>query len=133
MFDPERLDRAASALADAAWKLDDSVRRLTGRVEAEVAGSARGWKGPAADRFLGESEDRSNRMRRAADRMRKNATAPFVAVEINGNRFERVRAIEAPGHVERVNAAMADKYWTDIFVRFMSHPLTMRLKPDEGA
>jgi len=70
---------------------------------------------------------------RATHRMRNNATAPFVAVEISGTRFERVRAIEAPESVERVNAAMADKYWTDFLVRLVSHPLTMRLKPDEGA
>ena len=30
---------------------------------------------------------------------------------------------------ERVAAAMADKYWSDIFVRFFAHPLTLRLKP----
>ena len=29
-----------------------------------------------------------------------------------------------------VAAAMADKYWSDIFIRWFPHPLTLRLVPD---
>ena len=31
---------------------------------------------------------------------------------------------------EKVAAAMGDKYWSDVFVRFFSHPLTLRLAPE---
>jgi hypothetical protein len=43
-----------------------------------------------------------------------------------------VRATLAPEMVERVQAAMADKYWTqaDFIVRRMSHPYTLRLEPE---
>jgi len=70
---------------------------------------------------------------RAADRMRQNATAPLIAVRIGGREYEHVRAEEATGMVERVAAAMREKYWTDLFVRYMPHPLTMRLAPDAHA
>jgi hypothetical protein len=64
---------------------------------------------------------------RAAGRIERNTTAPDVGVEIAGQRFNRVRAESAPEMVERVADAMADKYWSDVFVRLFSHPLTMRL------
>jgi hypothetical protein len=64
---------------------------------------------------------------RAAERIERNTTTPHVGVKIAGQEFDRVRAESVPELAERVAAAMADKYWTDIFVRFFSHPLTMRL------
>jgi hypothetical protein len=68
---------------------------------------------------------------RAADRLKKNTTAPYLGVKIAGQQFERVKAEEAPEMVNAVAAAMADKYWSDLFVRFMSHPLTLRLTLEE--
>ena len=56
--------------------------------------------------------------RRAATRFEKNTTAPFVKVRISGHEFDHVRAEPAPEMAERVAAAMAAKYWSDLF-----HPL----------
>ena len=65
--------------------------------------------------------------RRAASRFEKNTQAPWVKVRIAGHEFDRVRAESAPDMADRVAAAMADKYWTDILVRYSSHPLIVRL------
>ena len=66
---------------------------------------------------------------RAAERIEKNSTAPQVKVKIAGQEFDAVKAESAPDMVAPVAAAMKEKYWTDIFVRGMDHPLTMRLTP----
>jgi hypothetical protein len=68
---------------------------------------------------------------RAAERVEANTTAPYLGVQVAGQRFDRVRGVPAPEFAERVAKAMADKYTSDIFVRFMSHPLTLRLVPEE--
>jgi hypothetical protein len=68
---------------------------------------------------------------RAADRVTKNKTAPYLAVKIAGQQFDRVKGEEAPGMAKSVSEAMASKYWNDIFVHWMSHPLTLRLIPEE--
>jgi hypothetical protein len=65
--------------------------------------------------------------RRAASRFEKNTQAPWVKVRIAGREFDRVRAQPAPDMADRVAAAMAEKYWTDILVRYSSHPLIVRL------
>ncbi len=70
---------------------------------------------------------------RAAGRMQQHTGAPFVAVRIGGREYERVRAEEATPMIERVQAAMAEKYPTDLFVRYMTHPLTMRFQPEPAA
>ena len=67
---------------------------------------------------------------RAAGRVECNSTAPFLGVEVAGQRFEHVRGVPAPDDAERVAKAMADKYTSDIFVRVFSHPLTLRLVPE---
>ena len=67
---------------------------------------------------------------RASARMKENTTTPFVNVRIGGREYERVRAEETPDKTSRVADAMAAKYWTDVFVRYVPHPLTMRLEPD---
>lgn len=66
---------------------------------------------------------------RAAERIEKNSTAPQVKVKIAGQEFDAVKAESAPDMVAPVAAAMKEKYWTDIFVRGVDHPLTMRLTP----
>ncbi|MEB2283900.1 MAG: hypothetical protein B6D46_08540 [Polyangiaceae bacterium UTPRO1] len=67
---------------------------------------------------------------RAAGRMRANTTAPFVAVRIGGREYPRVRATDSPQEATRVAAAMASKYPSDLLVRHLSHPSTMRLEPE---
>ena len=67
---------------------------------------------------------------RAAERMEKNTTAPYVKVRIAGQQFERVKAEALPDMVEPVAQAMSDKYWSDVFIKYFDHPLTMRLTPE---
>jgi hypothetical protein len=69
---------------------------------------------------------------RAADRVQANTTSPYLGVEVAGQRFERVRGVPAPEYVDRVAKAMADKYTSDIFVHYFSHPLTLRLVPEDA-
>src|SRR5262245_12554924 len=51
---------------------------------------------------------------RAAARFERNTTAPFVKVRIAGQEFDNVRGEPAPEMAERVAAAMAAKYWSDL-------------------
>jgi hypothetical protein len=67
---------------------------------------------------------------RATGRVQCNKTAPFLGVKIAGQQFDHVHGVPAPEYAERVSNAMADKYWTDLFVRYMNHPLTLRLMPE---
>lgn len=67
---------------------------------------------------------------RAADRVRKNKTAPQLAIKVAGQQFDSVKGEDAPEMADAVAAAMANKYWSDIFVRFFPHPLTLRLLPE---
>jgi hypothetical protein len=64
---------------------------------------------------------------RAADRVRDNTASPEVAVEISGQRFDRVRVEDAPEMRDAVAAAMGRKYWSDVLIRFFPHPVTVRL------
>ena len=64
---------------------------------------------------------------RAAGRIERNTTKPYVGVRVAGQQLDRIKAVAAPESVERVARAMADKYWSDVLVRHMDHPLTMRL------
>lgn len=66
---------------------------------------------------------------RAADRMEKNTTNPFVKVRIGGQEFERVRAEAVPDMAAAVAKAMGEKYTSDLLIHFFNHPLTMRLTP----
>ncbi len=68
---------------------------------------------------------------RAAERVTKNKTAPYLAIKIAGQQFDQVKGEDAPNVAKTVADAMAGKYWSDIFVRFLSHPLTLRLIPEE--
>jgi len=70
---------------------------------------------------------------RAAGRVERNVSAPFLGVEIAGQRFDRARGVPAPEDADRVAAALADKYTSDILVRFFSHPLTLRLEAEDSA
>jgi len=70
---------------------------------------------------------------RAAGRVEKNETKPLVGIRIAGQEFDRVVAEEAPGMVDEVAEAMAEKYSGDFLVRFWPHPLTLRLVPEVPA
>jgi hypothetical protein len=67
---------------------------------------------------------------RAAGRVAHNTEAPFLSVEVAGQRFEHVRGVPAPEYADRVAEAMADKYTSDLIVRLLPHPLTLRLIPE---
>ena len=67
---------------------------------------------------------------RAAGRIGRNTTKPYVGVRVAGEQFERIKGVPAPESVERVARAMADKYWSDVIIRHMDHPLTLRLVPE---
>lgn len=69
---------------------------------------------------------------RAADRIKLNTMFPDVGVRIGDTQFNRVHAKPATAFAERVEQAMAEKYWTDIFVRWLAHPLTVELVPLAG-
>lgn len=69
---------------------------------------------------------------RAAERVKKNTTAPYLGIKLAGQQFDRVKAEEAPEMADAVAEAMAGKYWSDLFIRFFPHPLTLRLIPEEG-
>lgn len=66
---------------------------------------------------------------RAASRIEGNTTAPTIGVRIAGQEFERVRAENAPQMAARVADELAEKYWSDVLIRHVSHPLTLRLVP----
>jgi len=67
---------------------------------------------------------------RASERFKKNTTNPFVGVKIAGQEFPNTRVQDAPEMEQRVAKAMSDKYWSDMFVRYFSHPMTVRLVQD---
>ncbi len=67
---------------------------------------------------------------RAADRMTQSTTQPYLKVRIAGHQFDRVKAEPAPDMVEKVAAAMGDKYTSDVLIKYFNHPLTMRLTPE---
>ena len=66
---------------------------------------------------------------RAAGRVEKSTTAPHMGVRIAGQQFDRVKGTPAPEMAEKVSAAIGKKYWSDTFIRFFNHPLTLRLTP----
>jgi len=70
---------------------------------------------------------------RATERVESSVTKPMLGLRVAGEEFSAVRGVPAPEATERVNAAMAGKYWSDLAVRLFSHPLTLRLVPDAGA
>jgi len=67
---------------------------------------------------------------RAASRMERNMTAPYVAVRVGGREFDRVKAIPMPEKTAAVADAMARKYWSDVIVRHFHHPMTVKLVPE---
>jgi hypothetical protein len=66
---------------------------------------------------------------RAAGRIEASTTKPYLGVRVAGKEFARVEGVPAPDMVARVADAMRAKYRTDVLVRWMAHPLTLRLVP----
>ncbi|MDX2166952.1 MAG: hypothetical protein SF182_07815 [Deltaproteobacteria bacterium] len=66
---------------------------------------------------------------RAAGRVESNTTKPTLAIRIGGQTFEKVTAEPAPDMAEAVAKAMHEKYWSDVFIQYFDHPLTLRLVP----
>jgi hypothetical protein len=60
-------------------------------------------------------------------RVQKNTTNPYVKVKVGDQEFDKVRLDPAPDMTGKVAAAMADKYFMDILIRYESHPMTARL------
>jgi hypothetical protein len=65
---------------------------------------------------------------RGAERVQCNTTNPFISVKIAGQRFDNVRVIKAPEMTQQVAAVLAQKYWSDLLIRWFPHPLTVRLE-----
>lgn len=66
---------------------------------------------------------------RAASRVENNVSKPLVAVRVGGEEFAAVETEPVPEMSSQVADAMAAKYWSDLFFRYLPHPLTLRLKP----
>jgi hypothetical protein len=65
----------------------------------------------------------------AATRIDGNADAPYVKIRVGGQLFDRVVVQSAPEMADKVAAAMAKKYWTDMLIRHVPHELVVRLIP----
>ncbi len=63
----------------------------------------------------------------AADHLRASTQWPYTKVRIKGQEFTTVRADSMPNMAGPVAKAMADKYWSDLLVRYLPHPMTVRL------
>lgn len=70
---------------------------------------------------------------RAAERIKFNTAFPDIGVRLGDKQFDRVHAQPAADYAVRVAGAMADKYWTDLFIRWLDHPLTLELVPAKVA
>jgi hypothetical protein len=74
---------------------------------------------------------------RAARRIENNTTAPRLKVRVARSEIHPMRYEQAPEMAERINAAMGEKYWSDVLgepfrrLGLSSPPLMLRLVPDE--
>jgi hypothetical protein len=64
---------------------------------------------------------------RAYGRIQRNTTSPYVKLKVADLEFDKVKVEEMPDMKEKVAAAMADKYWMDVLIRYESHPMVARL------
>jgi hypothetical protein len=76
---------------------------------------------------------------RAAGRIEKNTTAPRVKLRTSETDVHSMRYEQAPEMADRIAAAMAEKYWTDVFgepfrkLGLTSPPTMLRLVPEDGS
>jgi hypothetical protein len=68
--------------------------------------------------------------RKASARIACNRSAPYVGVRIGGVQFDRVKTTSVPEHADAVAAGMRAKYWSDLFIAWVPHQLTLRLEPE---
>ena len=66
----------------------------------------------------------------SAAKLEENLTKPYIGVRVAGLEFPRVRVDTVPADADRVAAAMAKKYWSDLWVHLIPHPVTARLQTD---
>ena len=59
----------------------------------------------------------------AYGRIQRNTTRPCVKLKVADKKFDKVKVQEIPDMKEKIAAAMADKYWMDVLVRYESHPM----------
>ncbi len=69
---------------------------------------------------------------RAAGRVDCSRTKPLTSIKIAGQQFDDVEMVNTPEMAERVAAAMAQKYSSDLFVHYFNHPYTMKLVPKKA-
>ena len=70
---------------------------------------------------------------KAAGRVEKSKSAPYMGVRIAGQQFDRVKGVPASRElVTKVADAMGNKYWSDVFIKYFDHPMTLQLVPDDG-
>jgi hypothetical protein len=67
---------------------------------------------------------------RAADRVEKSKSAPYIGVAIGGKHFTHVKCEPAPDKAADVATKIGEKYWSDVLIRYFPHPLTCRLVPE---
>jgi predicted DNA-binding protein (MmcQ/YjbR family) len=67
---------------------------------------------------------------RSYERIQKNTTSPYVKLKVDDKEFDKVKLEEMPDMKDKVAAAMADKYWLDVLIRYASHPMVARLVPE---
>jgi hypothetical protein len=66
---------------------------------------------------------------RAGDRIDGNSLKQHVKIRVAGEEFDQVLLEDASEQAEAVAAQMGEKYWSDIFIKYVDHPYTLRLKP----
>lgn len=66
---------------------------------------------------------------KAGGRVDCSRTKPRTSIRIRDVQFDDVEMVNVPEMADRVAAAMAEKYSTDIFVAWLNHPYTMKLVP----
>jgi len=113
---------ASGAWTPSAWQGEDTVELRT-----KAAGEEPHWFKVWFVVFDGQLYVRLGS--RAAERFEENETRPVIAVRIAGQEFAEVTGTSVPEMADKVATAMADKHWSDVFVRYMNHPLTLRLAP----
>lgn len=106
-----------------AWANEDTLKLTTDRPD-EGAYTFPVWLVVVDDQVYVRLGDR------AADRVQKSKSAPFVGVTVAGKRFEKVRCEPTPDQAPRVAEAIGKKYTSDLLIRHFSHPLTCRLVPE---
>jgi len=121
---------AAGARA-ASWDPSAWMERDTLDLETEVPGEGKYWFPVWFVVIDGQMYVRLGS--RAVARVEGSKTKPYLGVRIEGQEFEKVEGVPDPQMADSVGRAMADKYWSDVFVRFFSHPLTLRLVPTASA